>query len=134
MRERTQIMLYAGLFGATVAGAIAASAGQVQADDPNSAPNPYHVVEHWAKLPEGRVWGQAIGVDIDRDGTSLWVFDRCGGKTAPARSRRSRNSMPRPAGRELGSGLFNWPHGLFAAPTATSGSRTARTRPSAVQS
>jgi hypothetical protein len=32
----------------------------------------YRVVEHWANLPEGRVWGQAIGVDIDRDGTSIW--------------------------------------------------------------
>src|ERR1700721_277743 len=58
-----------------------AGAARVQADDPNSAPNPYRVVEHWAQLPQGRVWGQAIGVDIDRDGTSLWVYDRCGGQT-----------------------------------------------------
>ena len=81
MRERVGVMLCVGLVGAAVFGAMTLSVSQVQADDPNSAPNPYHVVEHWAKLPEGRAWGQAIGVDIDRDGTSLWVFDRCGGKT-----------------------------------------------------
>ncbi len=46
--------------------------------DPNSAPNPYRVDEGWAKLPQGRKWGAAIGVDIDRDGKSVWVFDRCG--------------------------------------------------------
>src|SRR5438105_13140598 len=48
------------------------------ANDPNAAPNPYHVDEGWAKLPQGRKWGAAIGVDIDRDGKSVWVFDRCG--------------------------------------------------------
>jgi len=81
MRERVGVMLCLGLVGAAVFGAMTLSVSQVQADDPNSAPNPYRVVEHWAKLPEGRMWGQAIGVDIDRDGTSLWVYDRCGGKT-----------------------------------------------------
>ncbi|SRR5712691_3862467 len=34
--------------------------------DPNAAPNPYRVDEGWAKLPQGRKWGAAIGVDIDR--------------------------------------------------------------------
>src|SRR3984885_12625428 len=81
MRNRASVTLWVGLFGAAVAGAVVVSAGRVPADDPNSAPNPYHAVDNWAKLPEGRVWGQAIGVDIDRDGTSLWVFDRCAGKT-----------------------------------------------------
>ena len=33
------------------------------ANDPNAAPNPYHVDEGWAKLPQGRKWGVAIGVD-----------------------------------------------------------------------
>src|ERR1700732_5269243 len=46
--------------------------------DPNAAPNPYRVDEGWAKLPQGRKWGAAIGVDIDRDGKSGGVFDRCG--------------------------------------------------------
>src|SRR6266576_1665028 len=28
--------------------------------------------------PEGRPWGAANGVAIDRDGMSVWVADRCG--------------------------------------------------------
>src|SRR5262249_29436967 len=50
---------------------------QAQGADPNAAPNPYREDVGWAKLPEGRKWGAAIGVDIDRDGKSIWVFDRC---------------------------------------------------------
>jgi DNA-binding beta-propeller fold protein YncE len=114
MRERARVALCLGLVGAAVAGATAFSTGQVQADDPNSAPNPYHVVEHWAKLPEGRMWGQAIGVDIDRDGTSLWVFDRCGGKTCVGSSVAPIQKFDA-TGRQVvsfGSRLINWPHGL----------------------
>src|SRR5262249_57592835 len=80
MSQRTRIMLYASLLAVSVPAAIAVSGDRSQADDPNSAPNPYHLVANWAKLPQGRVWGMAIGVDIDRDGRSVWVFDRCGGK------------------------------------------------------
>ncbi len=113
-----RLTLCAALVGAAVCGAIAISASQVQADDPNSAPNPYRVVEHWAKLPEGRTWGMAIGVDIDRDGSSLWVFDRCGGKTCVESSVAPIQKFDA-TGRQVvsfGSRLFAWPHGLFAAP------------------
>jgi sugar lactone lactonase YvrE len=107
-------MLCVGLVGAAVFGAMTLSVSQVQADDPNSAPNPYRVVEHWAKLPEGRTWGQAIGVDIDRDGTSLWVYDRCGGKTCVGSSISPIQKFDA-TGRQVvsfGSQLINWPHGL----------------------
>jgi DNA-binding beta-propeller fold protein YncE len=121
MRKRAGLMLYACLIGTVIAGALAASGGRVRADDPNSAPNPYHVVEHWAKLPDGRVWGQAIGVDIDRDGSSLWVFDRCGGKTcegstvAPIQKFDATGKLIA----SFGAGQFAWPHGLFAAADGT---------------
>lgn len=119
MRERVGIPLC--LIGAAVAGAIAISAGQSQADDPNSAPNPYHVVEHWAQLPEGRPWGMAIGIDVDRDGTSVWVFDRCAGKScdgsnvAPIQKFDATGKLVA----SFGAGQFNWPHGLFAAADGT---------------
>ena len=79
-------------------GASGAGGGRVHADDPNSAPNPYHVVEHWAKLPEGRVWGQAIGVDIDRAmapafGSSIAAAE----KPAKARTSRRFRSLTKPA-------------------------------------
>ena len=44
----------------------------------NSVPNPYRSVDGWGKLPEGRIWGSTSAVDIDRDGSSVWVFERCG--------------------------------------------------------
>src|SRR5580698_5116203 len=114
MRRSVRLTFFASLVGVAVSGAIAISASQVQADDPNSAPNPYRVVEHWAKLPEGRTWGMAIGVDIDRDGSSLWVFDRCGGKTCVGSSIAPIQKFDA-TGRQVvsfGSGLINWPHGL----------------------
>ena len=50
----------------------------------NSAPNPYHAVENWAKMPEGRTWGSTSGVAIDPDGTSVWVAERCGAFAPPS--------------------------------------------------
>src|SRR5580698_5433103 len=64
--------------GALVLIALSGVKANAQAD-PNSAPNPYRTVENWAKLPAGRTWGQVISVDIDADGKSIWVVERCGG-------------------------------------------------------
>ena len=44
----------------------------------NSAPNPYETIEGWAKMPAGREWGSTSAVDIDKDGSSIWVAERCG--------------------------------------------------------
>jgi len=49
--------------------------------DSNSAPNPYKFDEGWAKHPMGRNFGSTPGLALDRDGKSMWVFDRCGGNT-----------------------------------------------------
>jgi hypothetical protein len=32
-------------------------------------------------MPTGRTWGSTSAVDIDRDGTSIWVAERCGANT-----------------------------------------------------
>jgi DNA-binding beta-propeller fold protein YncE len=86
------------------------------ADNPNAAPNPYYVDEGWAKLPQGRKWGAAIGVDIDRDGKSVWVFDRCataddcsGSNLAPIMKFDGSGNLVT----SFGAGMFNYPHGLF---------------------
>jgi DNA-binding beta-propeller fold protein YncE len=83
---------------------------------PNAAPNPYSVDEGWAKLPQGRKWGAAIGVDIDRDGKSVWVFDRCataddcsGSDLAPIQKFDASGRLVT----SFGAGMFNYPHGLF---------------------
>ena len=44
----------------------------------NDAPNPYQTIEGWAKMPAGRAWGSTSAVDIDKDGRSIWVAERCG--------------------------------------------------------
>jgi DNA-binding beta-propeller fold protein YncE len=84
--------------------------------DPNAAPNPYHVDEGWAKLPEGRKWGAAIGVDIDRDGKSVWVFDRCATRDDCSGSNLAPILKFDPTGKlvaSFGAGIFNYPHGFF---------------------
>ncbi len=83
--------------------------------DPNSAPNPYTTVENWAKLPPGRTWGQVISADIDRDGKSIWVIERCGGTScaksdlAPILKFDSSGNLVK----SFGAGMIVRPHGLF---------------------
>ena len=84
--------------------------------DPNSAPNPYHIDEGWAKLSQGRKWGAAVDVDIARDGKSVWVFDRCataddcsGSNLAPIQKFDASGRLVA----SFGAGMFNYPHGLF---------------------
>ena len=51
---------------------------QATASPTNDAANPYQRVEGWAKLPEGRTWGSTSAVEVDKDGKSIWVAERCG--------------------------------------------------------
>jgi DNA-binding beta-propeller fold protein YncE len=105
--------------GAAIVAVIAMSGEMSYAQgggDPNAAPNPYRLDEGWAKLPEGRKWGAAVGVDIDRDGKSVWVFDRCataddcsGSKLAPIQKFDASGKLVT----SFGAGMFNYPHGLY---------------------
>jgi sugar lactone lactonase YvrE len=81
----------------------------------NDAPNPYKFDYGWAKLPAGRKWGAAVGVAIDRDGKSVWVFDRC--ETADDCSKSKLDPIMKfdttgAMVKSFGGGLFNYPHGL----------------------
>jgi sugar lactone lactonase YvrE len=49
-----------------------------QAGPTNDLPNPYTTVTGFFKLPAGRTWGSTSAVDIDKDGKSIWVAERCG--------------------------------------------------------
>jgi len=88
---------------------------QQPANDPNGAPNPYHLVDGWAKLPPGRSFGQVISVKPDRDGKHIWAFDRCGGPLLYGFATVTDHGIrcERQAGQEFGAGLFVFPHGLF---------------------
>ena len=44
----------------------------------NERPNPYQTISDYFKLPQGRSWGSTSAVDVDKDGRSIWVGERCG--------------------------------------------------------
>ena len=47
----------------------------------NDLPNPYQTVENYFKLPEGRSWGAISAIEVDKDGRSIWIAERCGGNS-----------------------------------------------------
>ena len=105
--------------GVAVIAAVAMSGVRAFAQDPNSAPNAYRLDDSWsAKLPEGRKFGQVIALEPDRDGKSVWVFDRCGG-TSCSKSNAAPIQKFDASGNlvtSVGAGMFNFPHGLTVDP------------------
>jgi len=75
--------------------------------------SPFRLVENWAQLPDGLVWGQAIAVDMDTEG-NLYAFHRCSSDTCIGRPEPPLLKF-NPAGELVmswGEGLFARPHGL----------------------
>ena len=102
------------LRGATMAVAALAAASALAEAPPNSQPNPFRTVENWFKLPAGRMWGSTSAVDIDRDGTSIWVAERCGanscaGKMDPPILKFDQSGT---LVKSFGGGMFVFPHGI----------------------
>ncbi len=91
-----------------------ASLGRADAQPANSQPNPYQTVANWAKMPEGRTWGATSAVEVDRDGRSIWIAERCGANTCAG------SSLPvvlkfDASGQlvtSFGAGMFVFPHGI----------------------
>jgi len=88
-------------------------------------PNPYYRVWpagvpspwSWGKLPEGRTWGSTSAVHVDRDGRSMWVFDRCGSDHSNCLNGLDVDPILKfdPDGNLLtsfGKGMFFLPHGI----------------------
>ena len=110
-----------------IAGATTEALAQTTAPT-NSAPNPCRTVERWGEIPEGRIWGSTAGVGIDRDGSNIWVAERCGaqGFVPPSQMRDGEvfnydGSNLNPilkfdaSGKlvkKFGAGMFVVPHGL----------------------
>jgi sugar lactone lactonase YvrE len=110
------VLLVASL---AIIAAVALSAGAVfvhaLAQAPGSKPNPYQTLENYFKLPDGRTIGSTPGIDIDRDGSSVWVFERCGASACPGSSLAPLIKFD-PSGKvvkTLGAGMFIYPHGLY---------------------
>lgn len=77
--RRSSTVAYSLALATIAAAATAVSVSTQGAAKPfNDLPNPYQTISDWAKLPAGRTWGSTSAVDIDKDGTSVWVAERCG--------------------------------------------------------
>lgn len=65
-------------------------------------------------MPEGRTWGATSAVEIDPDGKSIWVAERCGanscaGSNLPAVLKFDESGK---LVKSFGSGMFAFPHGI----------------------
>jgi sugar lactone lactonase YvrE len=106
--------------------AVSRAGANLQSVDRSSLPDPYRPVTGWGQLPAGRSWGAPSAEEVDRDGRSMWVVERCGARRADAQNLEQRQSpcvgsnLPPilkfdASGRLLtsfGAGLFVFPHGL----------------------
>jgi sugar lactone lactonase YvrE len=104
--------------GVALAALSAGSAYAQAAQHHDALPNPYHIVESFFKFPPGRTIGSTAAIDVDRDGRSVWVFERCGGTSqgnacadstlAPLLKFDATGSLVK----SFGTGLFISPHGI----------------------
>jgi DNA-binding beta-propeller fold protein YncE len=115
MMERLSLGPWAWALGPSLILALAGRLGAQGTVAPtNDLPNPYRTITGWAVLPEGRAWGSTSAVDIARDGTSIWVAERCGanncaGSTLDPVLQFDANGK---LVRHFGAGLLVSPHGI----------------------
>lgn len=84
-------------------------------------PNPYRMVENWAKLPNGRIMGAVGKVTIDPDGEHIWAVIRCDAIEPERFGDECLDSELDPILKfdqkgnvveSFGGGMFIWPHGI----------------------
>lgn len=110
-----------GLLAAVAALVALPALGAAQADmaPTNDLPNPYTTVEGWAKI--SRDWGSTSSVDVDPDGVSIWVADRCATNQRGCAINADMDPVMKfDANGNLvtsfGAGLLVWPHGITVDP------------------
>ena len=80
----------------------------------NNLPNGYRTVADYFRLPEERKWGSTSAVEIDKDGRSIWVAERCGANTCAGSTLPSVLKFDA-SGRlvsSFGAGMLIFPHGI----------------------
>ena len=79
--------------------------------------SPYQLVDNPLMLPDGRQLGWVMGIDIDRNGTDVWIFDTCGGDLHACVTSKVDPVLKFDASGRLvksfGGGMFVHPHGLY---------------------
>lgn len=112
IRTLAQSLIAGGALAMTVVSA------QQPAAPVNDLPNPYTTITDFAKLPAGRTWGSTSAVAIDRDGTSVWMAERCSTNScadstlAPVMHFDAKGNVLT----SFGSGMIVSPHGIYVGP------------------
>ena len=90
----------------------------------NSYPNPFTTVPDYFKMPAGRKWGSTAAVDIDKDGKTVWILDRCGANSCYDSAAGKMSDLDPvlhfdESGKlikSFGAGLIVFPHGIAVDP------------------
>ncbi len=80
----------------------------------NNLPNPYETVRNWSTPPAGRTWGSVSAINIDIDGESVWIGDRCGANSCAGSTVDPIVKLDAQGNvvTSFGAGLIMWPHGM----------------------
>ena len=82
----------------------------------NDLPNPYATQSGFFKMPAGREWGSSSTVDVDLDGESIWIAERCGSNINACVNNPVNMVMlfdkDGSLVRSFGAGYITWPHGI----------------------
>jgi streptogramin lyase len=116
----TLAAVFAGTAAVVVAVAGARLSGQTGTQPTNDAANPYRSIEGFFKLPDGRTWGSTSAVEIDKDGRSIWIAERCGQNSCLDRASNQMSTLDPvlhfdPSGKlikSFGAGMLIFPHGI----------------------
>ena len=119
MLQFVRIGIVTGAAVATAAGYLVAQSG-ASMPPVNQAPNPYQTVENYFKLPAGRTWGSTSAVDIDKDGRTIWVAERCGANSCWDATKNEMSTLDTvlhfdASGtlvKSFGAGMMVFPHGI----------------------
>src|SRR5262245_32104074 len=118
---RTSIVLACAATAALATSDVRLAADQSAPIPPmNDAPNPYTTIKDYFKLPNGRQWGSTSAVDVDKDGKSIWVAERCGGNSCVDPATNEIKNVPTilkfdtngTLVKGFGEGLLIFPHGI----------------------
>src|SRR5436190_7928432 len=102
----------------TLALVAAATSGLAQstATPTNNLPNPYRTIANYFMMPAGRTWGSTSAVEIDKDGRSIWVAERCGANSCLEATTIDIVLKFDSSGtlvKSFGAGTMIFPHGIF---------------------
>ena len=87
----------------------------VRSDADKALLNRYALNQAWYTMPAGRFLGSSSAIDIDKDGRSVWVAERCGGQDLCAGSHVDPVIKFSPEGKVLtafGHDMISYPHGI----------------------